>query len=355
VFYLFWVGERESPDVGLVVVFHAHPPSGHVARGSALHVGQRHRGQPAEALDKEEDGVGQLDLSLVQHVRHVVDLDHGGLGLVAVGKHVLHGLDARALGSGHQEGVAAHLVGQGVGDVVAVLERVHVLGHVLDVDVAPVAAVEVDAQPDAVLALRYLFLESFHHGCVSGCGVYADDAHAPGDVHHGEPHHDVGASPVAKPDDALDAQGVEDVDQVLTDLLDGGPGDVGGQGVGIGLLTQQVDVDEDGVVLDGGHGRVVGEPQPLVVVGPGVVDGHEDADRVLVILAMGQLQVTLDVDVESSATLGGDAMVAQPLGPSQLGGGHLLLVLVSHDAPTASQFTNETLSNDDVSKRSLWQ
>ena len=155
---LLRVGERQPSDVGLVVVLHAHPSSGHVARRPAFHVRQRNRGKPPKPFHKEKDGVGQLDLGLVEDVSDVIDLDHGGLGLVAVRKHVLRGLSARTLGSGHQKGIASHLVGQQLGDVVPVLEGVDVLRHVLDVDIAAVIAVQTGAQANAVFALCYLLL-----------------------------------------------------------------------------------------------------------------------------------------------------------------------------------------------------
>ena len=106
-------------------------------------------------------------------------------------------------------------------------------------------------------------------------GVDADDSQAPGDVHHAEPEHDVGAGTLAHSDNALDAENVEDVDQVLADLLQTRELDVVGEVFGVILLPHEVDVDEDGSHLDAEHRRVVDERLEAVVVHSDVVDSLE--------------------------------------------------------------------------------
>ena len=58
-------------------------------------------------------------------------------------------------------------------------------------------------------------------------------------------------------------------------LLHGGPLAVGGQVLGLVLLPQEVDVDEDGPVLDVHHGGVVREVDPAGVVLADVVHSQE--------------------------------------------------------------------------------
>ena len=50
----------------------------------------------------------------------------------------------------------------------------------------------------------------------------------------------------------------------FSDLLHGGPLAVGGEVLGLVLLPQQVDVDEDGPLLEVHHRGVVREVEPVV-------------------------------------------------------------------------------------------
>ena len=117
---------------------------------------------------------------------------------------------------------------------------------------------ELNKMPEALVSGTHS--ECLHHGGICRGRVYENNAKASGDVHHGESHHDVGAGSVAQPDDALDTEGVQNVDQVLPDGLDGGPLDIWVQVRRLFLLAQQVHVDEHRMVLDGSHGRMVRKP-----------------------------------------------------------------------------------------------
>ncbi len=142
-------------------------------------------------------------------------------------------------------------------------------------------------------------------------------------MHGAEPEHDVGAGALAEADHDLDPERVQHVHEVLAHLLHRGEAvDV----LGAVLLALEVDVDEDGLLLDLGHGRVVGEPLPRVVVLADVVDGEEDASRVPGILVLSLSKITLDPDIESAAPLRRDDVVVDGVPRS----GGLILVVSGH-------------------------
>ena len=74
-------------------------------------------------------------------------------------------------------------------------------------------------------------------------------------------------------------------------LLHGGILAVGGQVLCLVLLPQEVDVDEDGPLLDVHHGGVVHEVEPVGVVLADVVHRHEHRPLTLA----RQLDVTLEI------------------------------------------------------------
>ncbi len=143
----------------------------------------------------------------------------------------------------------------------------------------------------AELPLLEPVLEVLHHRHLVGGRVQQDHPQASRHMHHAESNDNVGAGSVAEADAILDPELIEDSHEILAEVLHLGEVEVRRQVLSLVLLTGDVDVDEDGALLDGLEGLVLDDLVPLVMVVADVVHRQEHALAVLV--PVGLLEVAL--------------------------------------------------------------
>jgi len=301
-------GEREAAQVGGVCLLHAHCALPHEAALAAaaaaegalpLHSRQRHARQHAQALAEQDQRLRQLLGRFGEDVANVVDLEEGGLGLVAGLVHVVHGAVVRGLGPRHQQRLHQQAALQLRGEVGPLEEGLDVFLAVLLIDLGLkalvvlldkallilsrlyLAAELVDDEvllrrrlvASADLPVHELVLNVLHEACGGARAVHQDQAHTAGGGRHAEARQDVGSCALAQAYHHGNAQLVQHGRDVFGDLLQRWERPL--EVLGAVVLARHHQVHHDAAVPRLLHDGVLHEGHPRGMVAAEVMDGQE--------------------------------------------------------------------------------